>query len=76
MDVNTIATIISSVLAIIAAVAGAKYKSGKDTVTDKLGVVSKLLTDVIEAAKDDKIDEVEFQKIVDDVKSAVSKPAV
>jgi hypothetical protein len=74
IDVEAIVTIITSVLAILAAILGAKYKVGKDTVTGKATLIAKLLNDVVEAAEDNAVDEAEFQKIVEDVKACIAKP--
>jgi hypothetical protein len=67
MDINLILEITAVTLSIISAVAGTKYQTAKT----KAAAVTKLLTDVIDAAEDDKISEEEFQKIVADAKNVV-----
>ena len=76
IDYTSIATIITAVLAIISTLLGAKYSQGKDFAVSKATALTKLLNDVIVAAKDDKVDETEFQQIVDDVKELTSKEVV
>lgn len=67
IDSASIATIITAVLAIISTLLGAKFSKGKDAATAKVTAITKLLTDITEAAKDNTVTEAEFQKIVDDV---------
>ncbi|MCW4024925.1 MAG: hypothetical protein NWF01_07825 [Candidatus Bathyarchaeota archaeon] len=62
MDFATMGIIVSSLIAIFAALGGASFKMGKDKVTA-------LLDDVLDAVQDDKITEAECQKIAADVRA-------
>ncbi len=62
MDMAAVAVIVSSLLAIGSAVAGVKFKQGKDKVTQ-------LLTDVVAAVQDNEVTEEECQKIAADAKA-------
>lgn len=72
MDAEVIATIITSVLAIISTLLAAKYNQGKTVAETKAGQLCDVLKDVVNmsdkvfaAAKDDRVDEAEFQAIAD-----------
>ena len=58
MDYATLATVVTLLLTLAASVFGVKYTQ------KKLKKVRKLFGDIVEAAKDDKVSEKEFQKIV------------
>jgi hypothetical protein len=73
IDSASIATIITAIATIVSVVLGANYNKGKNVAVTKMTQISNLLSDIVEAAKDDKVTEAEFQKIVDDAKACVSK---
>ena len=62
MDGATIALAVTAVISIVSALAGVKFKQGKDKVTQ-------LLTDVVNAVQDDEVSEEECQKIAADAKA-------
>lgn len=66
MDLVLVATVISFLLSIAAAVLGVNYKHATDKVT-------KLLSDVIAAVEDDKVTEEELEKIVTQAKLLIQE---
>jgi hypothetical protein len=64
MDSATIAVVVTAIISIVSALAGLKFKQGKDKVT-------KLLTDVVNAVQDDEVSEDECQKITADAKAVL-----
>jgi len=69
MDTNVILSLVTAILTVIAALVGAKWQGAKS----KAGQLTDLLNTVVEAAKDDKVTEEEFQVIVDKVKALMNK---
>ena len=64
MDYATIAVLVGTVLSAVSVLAGGKYIQGKTKAKQLVG----LLSNIIEAAEDDKVSEEEFQKIVSSTK--------
>lgn len=67
LDATTIANIASLALTILAAALGLKWQNAKA----KAEQVANLVNEIVIAAKDDKVTEEEFQKIVDAAKTVI-----
>ncbi len=65
MDTELISIVVTLILGLVSTFAGAKWGNAKQ----KADQFSKLITSIVDAAKDDKVTEAEFQTIVDNAKA-------